>query len=77
MNVPRIEQDQTSGLGWFAWKDKPLIVLQCPHGHRRTFGRSVHTILEDGTVTPSAVCTEPGCDFHEWVKLEGYTNDKG
>jgi hypothetical protein len=31
-----------------------------------------HEIAADGTVTPSVVCTESGCDFHDFVRLEGW-----
>jgi DNA-directed RNA polymerase subunit RPC12/RpoP len=30
----------------------------------------IHSIAEDGTLTPSMVC--PHCPFHEWIKLEGW-----
>ncbi len=33
---------------------------------------SKHTIAEDGTVSPSVVCSEPGCPFHEFIRLEGW-----
>ena len=31
-----------------------------------------HEIAPDGTVTPSVVCPTEGCDFHEFVRLEGW-----
>ena len=31
-----------------------------------------HDIAADGTVTPSVVCTEEDCGFHDWVKLVGW-----
>lgn len=33
-----------------------------------------HDIADDGTVTPSLVCPEEACSFHEWVKLEGWSD---
>lgn len=34
---------------------------------------NAHSIAEDGTVSPSVVCTTNLCGFHEFVKLEGWT----
>jgi hypothetical protein len=34
---------------------------------------NAHTIERDGAVQPSVVCTIGGCSFHEFVKLEGWT----
>mgnify|MGYP001576936534 CR=1 FL=1 len=44
--------------------------LACNHGHSGLL--SDHDIAEDGTVSPSVVCTSPGCGFHESVKLDGW-----
>ena len=44
-------------------------MLICPKGH---IGQLDHTIAEDGTVSPSVVCPESGCGFHEYVRLEGW-----
>jgi uncharacterized OB-fold protein len=32
-----------------------------------------HSVAPDGTVRPSMVCTHPGCSFHEFGKLEGWS----
>jgi predicted RNA-binding Zn-ribbon protein involved in translation (DUF1610 family) len=32
-----------------------------------------HNIAPDGTVSPSVVCPTAGCDFHEFIRLEGWT----
>jgi len=42
----------------------------CPRGHIGTL--SDHEIGLDGTVSPSVVCPHEGCDFHEFIKLEGW-----
>ena len=34
-----------------------------------------HEIAADGTVTPSVVCTQGGCVFHEFVRLVGWAAD--
>lgn len=46
------------------------VAFCCPNGH--IGGLSDHEIAPDGTVSPSVVCPEPGCDFHEFIKLEGW-----
>lgn len=51
-------------------------VLMCPvcktWGSLRTSDGQGHEILSDGTVNPSVVCAQPGCTFHEYIKLEGW-----
>lgn len=42
----------------------------CPFGHFGTL--TDHYIDADGTVQPSVICPEPGCGFHEVVRLEGW-----
>ena len=32
-----------------------------------------HEILVDGTVQPSVVCDTAGCSFHEFIRLDGWT----
>lgn len=45
--------------------------MSCPRGH---VGRlDNHTVAGDGTVDPSVQCPEDGCDFHDHVRLEGWT----
>ena len=36
------------------------------------FAIQTHSIAADGTVSPSVVCTYDGCDFHEFITLEGW-----
>lgn len=45
--------------------------LTCSRGHGITL--SAHSIEPDGRVRPSVVCRSPGCDFHEVVRLDGWT----
>lgn len=77
VRVPRFpslgELAETGGLGWAPWGGKTW--LQCPDNHRAAYGQEGdgHTIAADGTVTPSTVCPEEGCTFHEWVILDGWT----
>jgi hypothetical protein len=45
--------------------------LTCSRGHGITLkGHAVHS---DGRVEPSVVCLHPGCSFHEFVRLKGWT----
>ena len=32
-----------------------------------------HAIASDGKVTPSVVCPNRACDYHEWLKLVGWS----
>ena len=32
-----------------------------------------HGIAPDGVVTPSVICPQDGCAFHEWIRLDGWT----
>lgn len=38
----------------------------------RVCSLSDHQIAEDGTVAPSVVCPYMDCDFHEFIRLEGW-----
>ena len=33
-----------------------------------------HEIAADGAVTPPVVCPYEGCEFHEFIRLEGWQN---
>lgn len=45
--------------------------IACPTcGQLATLGD--HTIADNGKVTPSLVCPYDGCDFHDYVELEGW-----
>lgn len=49
---------------WFLRHGQPW--LKCPRGHIARFN---HEISDDGTVSPSVVCPEQGCRFHEMIRL--------
>lgn len=73
--VPRdrsTDQWSPTKLSWRPLKtpDGPSATLTCSKGHYGTL--LDHEIAADGTVTPSVVCTEGGCDFHAYVRLEGW-----
>lgn len=44
--------------------------FRCPKCDTYGALAGTHDIAWDGTVTPSMVC--PNCDFHEWIKLDGW-----
>jgi hypothetical protein len=46
--------------------------MVCSHGHVLTLGS--HSISANGDVWPSVVCPTPGCHFHEYVRLKGWTD---
>lgn len=45
-------------------------LFSCSNGHPGSLFD--HSISEDGTVTPSVVCPEDGCTFHEHIRLVGW-----
>jgi len=45
--------------------------LTCSNGHSISLRR--HSIAADGKVFPSVVCMSQGCDFHDFVILDGWT----
>jgi hypothetical protein len=46
----------------------------CPTCRRGvSIAKDVHTIALDGTVSPSFVCKQNGCTFHEFIILAGWT----
>ena len=44
--------------------------MRCPYGHLGTLGD--HAVADDGTITPSVQCPEPGCRWHETVRLDDW-----
>jgi hypothetical protein len=46
-------------------------VVYCPKCDR-PLSLLKHRIAEDGTVSPSVVCSWEGCNFHEHIKLVGW-----
>lgn len=45
-------------------------IIYCPKCDQRL--GLTHQIADDGTVSPSLVCTHEPCDFHEFVQLVGW-----
>lgn len=53
-----------------------LFLITCPSGHTRRAITTTHSVDHDGNVSPSYVCTEPGCGFHDKIRLVGWDSDE-
>lgn len=42
--------------------------MTCSRGHHLVL--KGHSIMDDGQVSPSVVCSHAGCNFHTFVRLE-------
>ena len=65
------------------WMEEPGVYRRCRADGKMTATMSCpkcgqvaslsgHTINPGGAVNPSVVCPHEGCDFHEYVTLEGW-----
>lgn len=67
--------DPPASLRWKACHPRTVAIFKadmtCERGHAVSL--RAHRISSDGTVHPSVVCLVPGCDFHDFVKLEGWS----
>ncbi|MCJ7816504.1 MAG: hypothetical protein MUP55_01480 [Candidatus Aenigmarchaeota archaeon] len=73
-----IDSDKDTPMTWWPVVFHPggeSVIFICPKGHYMALMK--HHIKDDGTVEPSVVCSAKGCDFHEHIKLEGYSEIKG
>jgi hypothetical protein len=59
--------------GGVAQGEKQTALVCCPNGHIASL--TDHDIKDDGAVSPSVVCPHEGCDFHEFIKLEGWKGE--
>jgi hypothetical protein len=51
------------------------VITRCANGHIGSLGN--HRIAADGTVSPSVVCQHPGCNYHEFIRLEDWKGGEG
>jgi len=51
-------------------RDSRTALVTCSNGH--TSSLSDHSIADDGSVSPSLVCPYKNCNFHEFVRLDGW-----
>lgn len=68
---------------WRVSGDDPdwrYVTICCANGHLATVAHLTHpelhrghTIATDGEVSPSVVCPITGCDYHEFVRLVGWS----
>lgn len=49
-----------------------LVYSTCPKGHECRISKTVHSIADDGTLSPSYVCPIEGCGFHAFVRFDGW-----
>jgi len=49
--------------------------FSCPRcGARGGLGHGTnHTIADDGSVSPSVVCDDAACGYHDFIKLDGWS----
>lgn len=76
MDVPESTNADMSGSGpqWRGGKKADgtrTALLKCSNGHIGSL--SNHDIADDGRVTPSVVCPVEECEFHEMVRLIGWS----
>lgn len=75
IDVPRhVGPDAQPSLSWkpvhASTRDRFKATLVCSRGHKMTLRG--HEIAADGTASPSVVCPVSGCDFHEFIRLDGW-----
>lgn len=46
--------------------------VRCAFGHVLRVSGTIHRVAADGTVSPSFVCSVPGCSWHVYVRLDGW-----
>lgn len=54
---------------------KDIALVTCVNGHTLRMVSTVHSVSSFGFVSPSWVCTMPGCNFHEFIELAGWNED--
>lgn len=55
-------------------EDKLTAMICCPQCWNAA-SLSNHQIDENGLVHPSVACSHDGCDYHEYITLEGWLDD--
>lgn len=45
-------------------------LVKCVNGHVTSLNQDIHRVAEDGTVSPSYVCTIGDCNWHVFIRLE-------
>ena len=68
IDIPKGKEGEKGTWSPVAYPKMVWCEFTCPFGHGSTLARNVHTVSEDGKVSPSLVCTQ-NCTFHEFVRL--------
>lgn len=70
-------KDQAPGTWWrHVFEDVKSVMVKCPRCGKIgevSSEAGEHHIFSTGEVQPSLACPRMGCDFHEYVTLEGWT----
>lgn len=84
MDFARADSEVTAAPGtWFTYPRSSLdnvkherhghVAVVCPDCRGTvTLSSAVHSVADDGTVSPSFVCTKAGCLFHTFIRLGGW-----
>lgn len=87
IDVPKTEARafEEPPLSWKPFRDidgSTGAIFTCTNGHTGTLvspsrPEDHHTIDDGGVVSPSVVCPEDGCGFHDHVRLVGWEAESG
>ncbi len=70
IDVKKASDSKMEGQGplWWLWSMRGAwrVLFKCSNGHQGTLQ---HEIDAEGRVSPSCQCPEPGCSFHEHIRL--------
>ena len=59
---------------WYIVEGERKPSVECPKCGEGLIGDAApHRIFADGTIKNSAVCQNPKCDFHSYIKLDEWT----
>lgn len=80
MSIPKMVTAAQQAPYWYMFifppPDDNVVVIVCPNNHHSRLNRASrdggHKIDAQGNVTPSCICGETGCNFHETVTLSDY-----
>lgn len=73
-NLPPLSWD------YWLWGTGPFIktaLVSCDQGHVGTASPQIHSIADDGMLSPSWVCPHKGCTWHVFARLVGWGETTG
>ena len=72
VEIPKGSVDKQDDKGAWEYKsfgtEKRYLLIRCPKC-RKDYALTEHLINTDGKISPSVVCPNVNCDFHEEVRL--------